>query len=70
MGPNGNTNFAAQRPSLAYNPQALEYLVVWDGDDTTAPLVDNETEVYGQRLIATGRGRHERLPHLGRRAGR
>jgi hypothetical protein len=54
MGPNGNLAYAAQRPSVTYNPRALEYLVVWDGDDDTAPSVDNEAEIHGQRLIATG----------------
>jgi hypothetical protein len=54
LGPSGNTTFAAQRPAIAYNPQALEYLVVWDGDDNTSPLIDNETEVYGQRLADAG----------------
>ncbi len=54
MGPNGSTSFEAQRPSVAYNPHAGEYLVAWDGDDDTAPLVDNESEVHGQRLSATG----------------
>jgi hypothetical protein len=53
-GSTGNTSFTAQRPSIAYNPQALEYLVVWDADDNAAPLTDNETEVYGQRLTAIG----------------
>jgi hypothetical protein len=50
MGPDGNTGYAAQRPSVTFDLQSQEYLVVWDGDDNTAPLVDNETEVYGQRL--------------------
>jgi hypothetical protein len=53
-GPNGNPSFAAQRPSVAYNSRALEYLVVWDADDNGAPLIDNETEVFGQRLTASG----------------
>jgi DNA-binding response OmpR family regulator len=31
-----------------------EYLVVWQGDDDTGSLVDNEFEVFGQRLAANG----------------
>jgi hypothetical protein len=54
LGPTGNTAYAAQRPAVIYNPQVGEYLVVWDGDDSTPPLVDNETEVYGQRLADAG----------------
>ncbi len=54
MGPNGNPNFAALVPSVAYNSTNNEYLVVWSGDDNTAPLVDEEREIFGQRLDATG----------------
>jgi len=54
LGPDGNANFGAFNPALAFNVQANEYLVTWSGDDNTAPLVDNENEIYGQRLSATG----------------
>src|SRR5262249_42230661 len=27
-----------------------EYLVVWQGDDNTAPLVEGEFEIFGQRF--------------------
>jgi len=54
MGPDGNANYDVSSPSVAYNDQANEYLVVWSGDDDTAPLVDNETEIFGQRLSASG----------------
>ena len=37
---------------MAYNPNADEYLVVWDGDDRGGALVNDEFEVYGQRLDA------------------
>jgi hypothetical protein len=53
-GPNGNLNFEALNPAVAYNSRANEYLVVWRGDDDTAPLKDNEFEVFGQRLNAAG----------------
>jgi len=48
----GNTNFNAIEPDLAYNSTDNEYLVVWQGDDDTAPLVDNEVEIFGQRIDA------------------
>lgn len=54
MGPDGDTNFGADDPAVTYNPLANEYLVVWGGDDGTPPLVDNEAEIFGQRLSAAG----------------
>src|SRR5262249_4868475 len=48
MGPDGNPDFAAIEPAVAYNGRANEYLVVWRGDDVTA----GECEIYGQRLDA------------------
>ncbi len=40
MGPDGNVSFDAFSPAVAWNATANEYLVVWAGDDDTAPLVD------------------------------
>jgi hypothetical protein len=55
LGPDGNTAFDAFEPAVAYNSANNEYLVVWAGDDDTAPLVDNEVEIFGQRInAATG----------------
>jgi hypothetical protein len=55
MGPDGDPLFDAGEPALVYNPTADEYLVVWAGDDNAAPLVEGETEIFGQRLSgATG----------------
>jgi cysteine-rich repeat protein len=52
-GPSGVSEFRAIFPSVAYNPAAGEYLVVWVGEDDDDPLVDNELEVFGQRVNAT-----------------
>ncbi len=53
--PDGNVSFAALNPAVAYNAMNNEYLVVWSGDDDTAPLVDEEFEIFGQRIdAATG----------------
>lgn len=52
MGPDGDTNYSATSPDVVYNSAAGEYLVVWEGDDNTAPLVDEEREIFGQRLTA------------------
>jgi uncharacterized repeat protein (TIGR01451 family) len=46
--------FEAIAPSVAWNASASEYLVVWSGDDDTAPLVDGEFEIFGQRLDEAG----------------
>ncbi len=54
MGPDGDTAYDAQDPAVAYDSYANQYLVVWYGDDNTAPLVDNESEIFGQRLAADG----------------
>ncbi|MGK0365787.1 MAG: hypothetical protein ACI85O_002855, partial [Saprospiraceae bacterium] len=54
MGPVGNTSYGAQKPSVVYNSTDNEYLVVWIGDDDTAPLVNNEMEIFGQRLTSDG----------------
>src|SRR5262245_10111378 len=52
MGPNGDFNFRADRPAVAYNPTNNEYLVVWEGNENPAGY---EVEIHGQRLnAATG----------------
>src|SRR5919197_6698163 len=55
MGPDGSSSFNAVDPAVAYDATNNEYLVVWQGDDDTTPLVDDELEIFGQRLnAATG----------------
>ena len=55
MGPDGDPDFGAFHPAVAYNSTQDEYLVVWYGDDNTGLLVDNELEIFGQRVAgATG----------------
>ena len=46
--------FGAASPRVVYNPTANEYLVVWHGDDNVGGLVDEEWEIFGQRLDAAG----------------
>ncbi|MCC6831103.1 MAG: FG-GAP repeat protein [Thermoleophilia bacterium] len=50
MGPDRSTAFGASDPDLAYSPAANEFLVTWRGDDDTGGLVDDEQEVFAQRL--------------------
>lgn len=54
MGPDGSTSFLPARPDMAYNTNAKEYFLSWHSDDDTAPMVNNEQEVFGQRLDASG----------------
>jgi len=53
MGADGDPDYDARRPDVAYHPQTQEYLVVWAGEDGGA-LADEEYEIYGQRLDAAG----------------
>lgn len=48
MGPAGNTAYSAVDAAISYNSTNNNYLVVWRGDDDTAPLVNDEFEVFGQ----------------------
>ena len=54
MGPDGDINHVVNRPAAAYNAADDEYLVIWSGDDSIAPLVRGEYEVFGQRLAGIG----------------
>ncbi|MGH1366422.1 MAG: T9SS type A sorting domain-containing protein [Calditrichia bacterium] len=54
MGPDGQTNYAAINAAVTFNQTTGEYLVVWEGDDDTIPLVDDELEIFGQFLDASG----------------
>ena len=54
MGPDGSTTYSAFNPQVAWNATDNEYLVVWHGDDNTAPLVDEEAEIFGQLLMGDG----------------
>jgi hypothetical protein len=50
MGPDGDAFFGAFSPAVAHSGTAHESLVVWFGDDNTAPLIDQELEIFGQRF--------------------
>ncbi|MEX2193722.1 MAG: hypothetical protein WD844_00415 [Thermoleophilaceae bacterium] len=54
MGPDGSTAFRGSNPAIAHNPERNEYLVAWRGDDDSGGLVDNEEEVFAQRVSAGG----------------
>ncbi len=46
MGPGVDANYDALDPAVAYNCADNQYLVIWEGDDDTAPLVNNEFEIW------------------------
>lgn len=54
MGPDGDAAYDAQDPALTVNSVNGEYLVSWSGDDDTAPLVNDEFEIFARRLGTTG----------------
>ncbi len=54
MGPDGDSAYDANRPAVTYNPMADEFLVVWDGDTNTGGLVNDELEIWAQRVYSTG----------------
>jgi len=54
MGCTGDPAYDARSPAAAYNPVTGQYLVVWSGDDSEGGLVDNEREIFGQRLDPSG----------------
>jgi hypothetical protein len=56
MGGSGDPNFGAFSPDVAYNTRDHEYLIVWQGDDDTGGLVDDEFEIYGQLIDVDGVG--------------
>lgn len=56
MGPDASTAYRAVDPGVVFNPGSGEYLVVWSGDDNSAPLVDGEFEIFGQRIAGSTGG--------------
>ena len=54
MGPDGDPDYDAFNPDVVYNSTDNEYMVVWEGDSSSSTLTDNEFEIFGQRLNASG----------------
>lgn len=52
MGPDSVNTLTAQSSAVAFNSAGFEYFVAWQGDDNIAPLVNDELEIFGQRLGA------------------
>lgn len=56
MGGSGNPAYRAFAPDVAYDSLNQEYLTVWQGEDNTGGLVDDEYEIYGQLITWDGVG--------------
>lgn len=54
VGPDGNSSFQVQPPSVAWNSVNNEWLVAWGADDDQGGQVDNELEALAQRLNPDG----------------
>ncbi len=58
MGADGDATYSAFSPAIVYNSTGNagnpEYLVAWYGDDDTGSLIDEEFEIYVQRLNTSG----------------
>lgn len=52
MGGSGDPAFRANSPAVAFNATDNEYLVVWAGDSNTGTLVDDNYQIFGQRIAA------------------
>jgi len=50
MGTDGSSTIDGFSSAVAYTSESNEYLVVWNGDDDTGGTVDDEFEIYGQRV--------------------
>lgn len=68
MGPNGDADYDAYIPAVAYNWVTNRFLVAWVGDDNTAPYVNDEFDVFVQQIDAsTGAlyGSPQRISRMG-----
>ncbi len=67
MGPDGNTSYSASNADVVWNSSTNEYFVVWQADDNTGSVIDNENEIFGQRISSTGTfsGSRIRLSDMG-----
>jgi hypothetical protein len=54
VGPDGDASFNPVRPSIAFNRFTSQYLLDWSGDNDTEGGVDDESEIWGQRVAADG----------------
>ncbi|GAB5526549.1 MAG: hypothetical protein Roseis2KO_44210 [Roseivirga sp.] len=53
-GSNGDGTYDADNPAVAWNSTDNEYLVVWEADDNENSVVNDEKEIFAERLSAAG----------------
>ncbi len=53
-GGSGDGAYHAYYPAVVYNPNRDEYLVVWEGDSNVGGMVQDEVEIWAQRVYSTG----------------
>jgi hypothetical protein len=49
-GEDGNVNYAADNTAVACDAESGRYFVVWEGDDHTSQLINDEFEIFGQLI--------------------
>lgn len=54
LGPSLDPAYDAVNPDVAAHPVTGEWLVAWSGDDSAADIVDDEFEIFVQRLSPSG----------------
>ncbi|MEM8903946.1 MAG: fibronectin type III domain-containing protein [Actinomycetota bacterium] len=54
MGPDGDADYDAIDPAVAFDAVSGTYLVVWTGDTDAGDLVDEEDEIWARRVGADG----------------
>jgi hypothetical protein len=54
VGPDGDAAFLPVRPSIVFNRFTSQYLLDWSGDNDIEGGIDEESEVWGQRVAADG----------------
>ena len=59
----GDDDYDAHNAAIVHNPAENQFLVVWQSDDNTGALVNNEIEVYGQLLSPSAAAGWRNLPH-------
>jgi hypothetical protein len=54
VGVDGDASFVPTRPDIGFNPFLDQFLLAWAGDNDKSGGVDQESEVWGQRVAGNG----------------
>jgi len=54
LGPEGDTGYDSTNPTTIFNSATDEYLVAWNGSHDEVGSVENDIEVFSQRISITG----------------